>query len=71
MKFFFLKKFLVMDIQLFAEEMTSTRVIQFFFKKILTTQNDAQSCTDQRLLKPFLHWLRKKSFTECLKLLHK
>ena len=48
---------------LWVLQMTDIRVILFlffFFQKILTTQKDAQLCTDQRLLKPFLHWLRKK-----------
>ena len=41
--------------------MMSTRVVQFFFKKLLPTSKDSQFFTDHRLLKPFLHWLQKKA----------
>ena len=40
--------------------MVRTRVVKFFWSNPSTTPKDAQSYTDQRLSKPFLHLLRKK-----------
>ena len=37
-----------------------TRVIQFFSQKATRLAQYPQCDTDHRLLKPFLHWLRKK-----------